>query len=371
MSELIKENRILVVDDTIENIQLLGSFLQKDGYQLNVAQNGIQALDAVKAMPPDLILLDIMMPGMDGYETCERLKSSPETKDIPIIFLTAKVEPQDIVKGFAMGAVDYLTKPFNVEELLARVSTHLQLQRAKQEIKKQNQELKEAAKLREDIERIIRHDLRAPLNPIITYSQMMRMKENLSERGKKYLKIIEDSGHNMMNMINLSLELFKMERGGYHFRPVPINIIGVIEKIEIVVDELRKDKKIQIKKQINNRPIDENDTFNIQGEDLLCYSMMANLIKNAVEASPKGGTVLIELIREKRGVIRIHNQGAVPEEIYDRFFNKYVTSGKTAGTGLGTYSAKLIAEIQNGQIDMTSSAEKGTTITIRLPFWQL
>jgi len=366
-----KKSRILVVDDTVENIQLLGSFLQKEGYQLNVAQNGIQALDAVNAMPPDLILLDIMMPGMDGYETCEKLKSSPETSDIPIIFLTAKVEPQDIVKGFKMGAVDYLTKPFNVEELLARVSTHLQLQKARQEIKKQNQELIEAAKLREDIERIIRHDLRAPLNPIISYSQMMRMKEDLSDRAKKYLKIIEDSGYSILNMINLSLELFKMERGVYQFNPVPINLRSVIEKVEIAVDELRKEKNIKIEKRIDDRLLDENDVFNVQGEDLLCYSMMSNLVKNAVEASPKGETVLIELINGELGVIRIFNQGAVPEEIHEQFFEKYVTSGKMAGTGLGTYSAKLVTEVQRGTINMVSAPEKGTTITIQLPMWKL
>ena len=120
-------SRILIVDDTVKNIQVLGTILKQEGYQLNVAQNGKQALDVVSKVHPDLILLDVMMPEMDGFEACEHLKNDPETADIPVIFLTAKIETDDIVKGFELGAVDYVTKPFNPTELLVRVDTQLSL----------------------------------------------------------------------------------------------------------------------------------------------------------------------------------------------------------------------------------------------------
>ena len=110
-------SRILIVDDTVKNIQVLGTILKQEGYQLNVAQNGKQALDVVSKVQPDLILLDVMMPEMDGFEACEHLKNDPETADIPVIFLTAKIETDDIVKGFGLGAVDYVTKPFDLEYL--------------------------------------------------------------------------------------------------------------------------------------------------------------------------------------------------------------------------------------------------------------
>lgn len=125
--------RILIVDDTIKNIQVLGSLLKEQGYHLSVAQNGLEAIEILEDSTPDLILMDIMMPKMDGYEACRRIKENPATRDIPLIFLTAKTESADIVQGFQMGGVDYVTKPFNQEELLSRVGTHIQLhQQAKQ-----------------------------------------------------------------------------------------------------------------------------------------------------------------------------------------------------------------------------------------------
>ena len=126
--------RILIVDDTLQNIQVLGTILREEGYQLNVAQNGVQALEAVQKILPDLILLDIMMPEMDGFEACRHLKEDAKTRDIPIIFLTAKIETEDIVHGFSLGAVDYVTKPFNPTELLSRVQTHLQLKTAREKL---------------------------------------------------------------------------------------------------------------------------------------------------------------------------------------------------------------------------------------------
>ncbi len=129
-----RQSRILIVDDTPRNIQLLGTILKNEGYQINIAQNGVQALNVVARMPPDLILLDVMMPELDGFETCKRLKEAPETEDIPVIFLTAKVDTDDIVHGFELGAVDYVTKPFNAAELLSRVSTHLELRAARQRL---------------------------------------------------------------------------------------------------------------------------------------------------------------------------------------------------------------------------------------------
>jgi two-component system sensor histidine kinase/response regulator len=226
-----KKNQILIVDDTTENIQLLGECLQNNGYQIIVAQNGVQALKSINALPPDLILLDVMMPEMDGYEMCRLLKENPENCDIPVIFLTAKVETEDIIKGFKLGAVDYLTKPFNKDELLARVKTHLELRHSqiliedqKIMLEKQNKELVEAAKLREDVSQIFSHDLKNPLAAIIGYPQLLMMDGNFNESEIQNLKIIEQSGYRMLDMINRSVDLFKMERGVYQLKPFPFNI---------------------------------------------------------------------------------------------------------------------------------------------------
>ncbi len=132
---------ILIVDDVSINLQVLGNILKKSGYKISAALSGKQALTIIENTKPDLILLDIMMPEMDGFEVCKILKSKPETKDIPIIFLTAKTEKQDVIDGINLGAVDYVTKPFNSTELLARVNNHIELKLSKDELQRVNKEL--------------------------------------------------------------------------------------------------------------------------------------------------------------------------------------------------------------------------------------
>lgn len=135
---------VLIVEDNPKNVQVLGTILMEGGYQVAVAGSGPAALELVPKTKPDLILLDIMMPEMDGFEVCRRLKADPATHEIPVIFLTAKTETDDIVKGFDLGAADFITKPFRAKELLARVNTHISLLRLQQDLKRQNQELAEA-----------------------------------------------------------------------------------------------------------------------------------------------------------------------------------------------------------------------------------
>ncbi|MEE4355456.1 MAG: response regulator [Desulfococcaceae bacterium] len=154
---------VLIVDDNPKNLQVLGTVLKQSGYQIVVAQNGLQALKAVKKIIPDLILLDIMMPEMDGFETCTELKNSPETKDIPIIFLTAKTETEDVVKGFECGAVDYVVKPFNSIELLTRVNTHIELT---QQRKLQGVLLMAGT---------VCHEMNQPLQSIMGFSELLLM----------------------------------------------------------------------------------------------------------------------------------------------------------------------------------------------------
>src|SRR5262245_25793872 len=135
------DERIMIVEDTPANIQTLTGILKERGYQLSIATDGQRALEALERVRPDLILLDVMMPGIDGYETCRRIKSSADLKDIPIIFLTAKSDTSDIVKGFEVGAVDYVAKPFNAHELLARIGTHLTIDHLRRSLDEKNEQL--------------------------------------------------------------------------------------------------------------------------------------------------------------------------------------------------------------------------------------
>ena len=367
-----KDNKwkVLVVDDEPNNLTLLGQILQ-DQYQLSFATDGAKALDVAWKVKPDIILLDIMMPEMDGYEVCRRLKDSSVTMDIPVIFVTAKGEIEDESRGFEVGCVDYITKPVSPPIVRARVKTHIALKTARENLEKQNEILRENARLREDIDRITRHDLKTPLNGILGFPQLIMMENNLSERQLKYLKNIEDSGRKMLNMINLSLDLFKMERGIYRLQPASVDILKIINRILGETDNLAGTLGISVRVWINGKPAENDDAFLVQGEELLCYAMLANLIKNALEASPEGVDVTILLEEKEQSIIHIRNLGAVPKDIRDRFFEKYVTSGKENGTGLGTYSSRLMAETQGGSIQIDTSEENGTTVSVMLQKLQI
>jgi two-component system, sensor histidine kinase and response regulator len=204
------ESNILIVDDTPANIDVLHTVLKDKGYQIAMAKNGKQALINVSQFKPDLILLDVMMPELDGYETCKRLKSNEQTKDIPIIFITAKAEHEDIVKGFELGAVDYIIKPFQHEEVLFRVKTHTQLRQTVKENKQLVNQLKETISLlnegqKKDITKSeffsrMSHDLRAPINAILEHSQSLEqsitIKENNADQNT-VAKIINASKHSL------------------------------------------------------------------------------------------------------------------------------------------------------------------------------
>ena len=191
MAEDEKGARVLIVDDTVQNIQVLGTVLREQNYQINVAQNGLQALESVEKVPPDLILLDVMMPELDGFETCKRLKANDETKEIPIIFLTAKVETEDVVHGFELGAVDYVTKPFNAVELLARVKTHLELRRLQRELEEYSEQLEQKVAERTAEVRQAHLQLQLQVHELEGRDKLAHAQMNVGSLAEGYEKVLE------------------------------------------------------------------------------------------------------------------------------------------------------------------------------------
>jgi len=359
---------ILVVDDTPTNLSLLADLL-KEHYRVKVAPGGEAALRvALGDNKPDLILLDIMMPGISGYDVCRRLKADPTTSDIPVIFQTALSGDEDELLGFQLGAVDFVSKPINPHRLLARIATHLELSQARRTLAKQNQELQEATRLREDVDTILRHDLKTPLNAIVGVPQCLIDMGNRTDEEVQLLKMMEQSGLKMLEMINLSLDLLKMERGSYAFNPTEVDLVRSCRSVLEDLSSQARMKSVKTITSINGSPAKDGETLNAAGENLLCYSLLANLCKNAIEAAPADATIYIDLSYQNQfAQIRIRNPGEVPEEIRDRFFDKYVTAKKIGGTGLGTYSARLITQTQKGEISLDCSEDGFTTIIVKLP----
>lgn len=355
---------VLLVDDTPENL-ILASRLLRDKYQVKMAANGEKALQLCKSSPPDLVLLDVMMPGMDGFEVCRRLKADVDTAHIPVIFLTALDDVAKTVEGFALGAVDYIGKPFEPAILQSRVATALRVSRAREELRESYDLAIENARLREDVERIARHDLKNPLSAIIGLAAALQGQPNLTPQQNQQSKAIERAAYDMLDLIHCSGELFKMEQGNYCQEKQAVDLAGVIGRVADETLAAFSWKKIDILVEVP--AADGSDEAVIQGDSLLLYSMLHNLVKNAAEAVGSGGEVRIKLEFGDDCLINVHNSGCVPEEIRDRFFDKFATSGKKNGSGLGTYSAKLIAEAHGGSISMETSEEKGTTVSVGLP----
>ncbi|HVZ43889.1 MAG TPA: PAS domain-containing protein [Ramlibacter sp.] len=230
-----------------------------------------------------------------------------------------------------------------------------------EQLEHQNEALKENVRLREEVERIGRHDLKTPLNSIVAVPRLLREERKLGPEADELLGIVERAGYRILSMVNLSLDLYKMEQDTYIFRPDAVDLAELALKVIAEVRMHAASKQVQLQLQAWQPPF-------AWAEELLCYSLLANLLKNAVEASPEGGTVSVhvEAGGDETVRVRIHNMGAVPESIRGSFFRKYQTLGKASGTGLGTYSAWLMAKVQDGHTEMHTSDEEGTTLTVTL-----
>ncbi|CCO23499.1 ATP-binding protein [Maridesulfovibrio hydrothermalis] len=230
-------------------------------------------------------------------------------------------------------------------------------------------EQKNLADLKEDVDRIMRHDLKSPLNGIINLPDIILMDgDGLNENQRELLGYIKSSGYKLLNMINSSLDLYKMETRVYKYHPKKNNLLSIVRSVLNDLSEQIEQKKLEILFLLDGKSIDIDCNLMLLCEEFLVYSLFSNLFKNAVEASPKEKQISFEVLRDHdTTVITIRNQGVVPEGIRESFFEKYVTEGKSGGTGLGTYSARLITETMGGSISVSSSEGSGTAISIKLP----
>ncbi len=225
-----------------------------------------------------------------------------------------------------------------------------------------------AERLKADVERMTRHDLKGPLNGIAGVPELIRLRGQLTEEQDELLKLIEDSAWSMLGMINLSQDMYKIETGAYELRPVALNLSPLLKQALIETRPIVEARKLAVDVSLDGRPWQEINPFRVSGEEVLCRRLLSNLLKNAMEASPEEAPVSVELLKgDAFNTLRIRNRGAVPREIRDKFFEKYSSSGKKGGTGLGTYNALLITRLHGGEIKMETSEQDGTTISVSLP----
>jgi CheY-like chemotaxis protein len=232
-----------------------------------------------------------------------------------------------------------------------------------QQLEAQNTALLDAIRLREEVERIARHDLKTPLASIASVPRLLRERRALDPRENELVNVVEGAAMRVLSMVNLSLDLYRMEEGTYRLRTQAVDLATLVHTVSRELQAHARSKHVRLRLDFPARRV------YAQGEELLCYSTLANLAKNALEASPEGAEVKVSLVREDDTVVlTIHNQGEMPPQVRADFFTKYATHGKPDGHGLGAYSARLMAKVQRGELTMESGSG-GTTLTLRLPRW--
>jgi signal transduction histidine kinase len=361
-SATLANSRILVIDDITKNLQVVGTMLRNEGYHVMPATSGAQALERVRAQLPDLILLDLMMPEMDGLEVCRLLKAEPLTEAVPVIFLTASNEMEHLVKGFAVGAVDYVTKPFNAPELLARVRTHLELLHARQRLRDMNQEKNEFLG-------IAAHDLRSPLTAIQGFSE-----EILAEPGMDREELVDAArrihgeARRMVEMVQNLLDVNAIERGEVKVQPAPFELAKLVRS---VVEGYRP--KAAAKQQTLSCD-DQGPPVQALADPLLTRQIVDNLVSNAVKYSPRGREICVRLAQSTSTVrCEVQDQGpGLNQEDQQRLFGKFarLSAKPTAGEpsiGLGLSIVKRLAEAMDGRVWCESELGRGATFILTLP----
>jgi signal transduction histidine kinase len=357
---------ILVVDDTPANLRLLSEMLKSHGYRPRVVPSGKLALKAARAIPPDLILLDIRMPEMDGYEVCERLKAEASMRETPIIFLSALSETVNKVRAFAVGGVDYITKPFQVEEVLARVATHLSLRRQRRQLEESYAALKRLEAMRDNLTHMVVHDMRSPLAVIGGFLSLLESYEaaNLSPNGLQFIRESRHSIDELVEMINSMLDVSKLEAGGMKLHRTACDLGALAREVLHRFDPIRGARQLVLDAPAN--PV------KVPGDAGLISRIMQNLAGNAFNYTSAAGSIRIAISRVGRQArVTVTDDGpGIPAGYHTKIFEKFVQVedlNAKLGTGLGLAFCKLAVEIHGGCIGVDSEIGKGSTFWFTLP----
>lgn len=369
---------IMVVDDTPANLKLLQDMLQAKGYRVLALPNGKMALTAAAKRVPDLILLDINMPEMNGLEVCERLKSDETLKEIPVLFISGRRETTDKVKAFSVGGLDYITKPFECEEVLARVNTHVRLRCSQIELARKNQELdisyrklKELEAWRQALTHMIVHDLRSPLSGIIGYLDILQAEiaEDLSEEHRDFLCQARVAAAELARRINTVLDVNRLEEGAMPLHLAPVDMVEIVQTAMASLGGQVLKRQIVL-----NSP---GAPIQVLCDRDLIERVVGNLLHNAVKFSPEHSTIRV-MVEPRASAVRVAVQdegpGVPPEyrsAVFEKFRQLEVPKARhKTGTGLGLAFCKLAVEAHNGAIGLDCPTSGGSRFWFEIPLGQ-
>jgi two-component system sensor histidine kinase/response regulator len=379
------ENRILIVDDTPDNINILVELLRN--FDIKVAINGLLALEAVKTDPvPDLILLDIMMPEMDGFEVCRRIRADEQTKDIPIIFITSKNQKEDVVQGFELGGQDYITKPFDYRELMARIKTHLviksqkedlenmnqnlelmvkerthQLQDSNERLAKANHELQGLEYARSNFLRLINHELRTPLNGIVGMTEILEEMMDKDNELFVYFEMLCRSARRLDRFSSASLLITQLQAENFKIERKETSVKDIVNESIDELGDFVSENDVKILTSIGG-----NQTCSADPE--LIVIAIKSVLHNAIRFSKAGDQ--IELVtKELDGKCQIQVKDHGPgfsDEAKRNLFKPFGIGEDHADNSLGLSlrTTKMIMDAHGGEIEIQSEKDVGATVTL-------
>ncbi|OKZ17355.1 MAG: hybrid sensor histidine kinase/response regulator [Butyricimonas synergistica] len=377
------EYKILVVDDVQSNVLLLKALLGREGFGIEYAMNGTEALEKVKSEHPDLILLDVMMPDMDGFEVAGRLKVEPEQAEIPIIFLTALNDSASVVKGFQLGANDFISKPFRREELLIRVEHQLSLVDARRIILRQTEELRKTIAGRDKLYSVIAHDLRSPMASIkMLCNTIMMSIDQQTVPGDVFemLEMTNKTAEEVFSLLDNLLKWTKSQLGKLSNVPQPIDMVGLVDGVIEVFKPIAQSKSISL--ELNS----EIEFVNVIIDIEMIKSVVRNLISNAIKFSHKDTVVMVhvkvqDITNEnatgegngKEVLVTVSDKGCgIKKEDQGKLLNEathFTTFGTDSeeGSGLGLLLCKDFVSKNHGRLWFTSEEGVGSNFNFTIP----
>lgn len=363
--------KILVVDDVIANVILLKALLKKEGYVIITATSGEEAISLVMNEKPDLMLLDVMMPGMSGFDVADRIKKNPEISDIPIIFLTALNSPTDIVKGFKIGANDFVTKPFNREELIIRITHQISLVAAKRIIERQTDELKETINGRDRLYSVIAHDLRSPIGSIKMVLNMLVTNLPVDKIGEEMFEFLKEANRTVENTFSLLDNLLKWTKS----QTGKLNIVYQDSDVSDILSDIIEIFTLMAQlKDIKLTFTNPDNHIMVRVDNDIVKTVMRNLLSNAMKYSNPGGSV--EVTTEDSdgfAVIHVIDHGlGISKENQEKLFKTgtHFTTFGTAneeGSGLGLLLVQDFVAKLGGKLWLDSEEGKGSTFSFTMP----
>ncbi len=361
--------KILIVDDVVSNVLLLKILLTNEKFQVCTANCGNMCIEQAKAEKPDLILLDVMMPDMSGFDTAVILKKDPATVDIPIIFLTALNNPSDLVHGFQVGANDFLTKPFNKEELVVRVMHQITLVAAKRLIQKQNEELRATIGNRDKMYSVIAHDLRSPMASIRMVLNLVVSSVTSDMVGPELYGLLDQANKESEEVHDLLDNLLKWTKSQTGRLNVVTQDLDLNDIVPGVVDIFQM---IAVTKNITLELTHANEPLVVRADNDMLKTVVRNFMSNAIKFSPEGSTIEISMKAEgdfAKVSVRDHGVGIAPERIGNIFHKGETTygTGGEEGSGLGLQLCADFARKNGGDVMVESTLGEGSTFSVLVP----